>query len=77
MIEETYKDGKWFSDHGFTLLRHKVECITTCKGVPQKDDEWQSHPNRYFEFHIRVCPVGGSEDAEIQESEVANFTISE
>jgi len=69
VIEETYKDGQWFVDRGFDLLRHKIETITTAKGVPQ-NQEWSSFPRRYFEFHIRVCKSDESEDNVITEKEV-------
>eukprot|EP01124_Arcella_intermedia_P027113 TRINITY_DN5242_c0_g1_i1.p1 TRINITY_DN5242_c0_g1~~TRINITY_DN5242_c0_g1_i1.p1 ORF type:complete len:275 (+),score=54.68 TRINITY_DN5242_c0_g1_i1:48-827(+) len=70
VIEETYKDGKWFSDHGFKVLRHKIECITTATGVPQ-GEEWVEHPKRYFEFHIRVNRKEEDDpDALITDSEI-------
>jgi len=70
VIKQTYFDGEWFIARGFTLLRHKIECITTAKGVPQSGDEWKTHPKRYFEFHIRVCPIDKTESAQITETEV-------
>jgi len=70
VLEETFKDGKWFADRGFKLLRHKVECITTAKGVPQGED-WKYFPKRYFEFHIRVNRKEEDDpDAIITESEI-------
>jgi hypothetical protein len=69
VLKETFKDGKWFADRGFQLLRHKVECITTAKGVPQ-DDDWKEYPKRYFEFHIRVNCKDDDPDAIITEAEV-------
>jgi len=70
VLDETYKDGKWFSDRGFKLLRHKVECITTAHGVPQTEESWKEYPKRYFEFHIRVNLKDDNPDAVITESEV-------
>jgi len=70
VIDETYKDGKWFTDRGFKLLRHKIECIATANGVPQNDDEWTQHPKRYFEFHIRVTCKDNDPDAIISEAEI-------
>jgi len=70
VIDETYKDGKWFADRGFKLLRHKIECISTATGVPQTDEEWKTHPNRYFEFHIRVNLKDDVPESTITETEI-------
>jgi len=68
VIEECYKQGEWFRNHGFSILRHKIECIASAEGVPINDNDCLEYPNRYFEFHIRVRrkDMEGTENEEIQ-----------
>jgi len=67
VINEAYKDGEWFKNHGFTLLRHKIECVASAKNVPLTQIESEQFNNRYFEFHIRVRRKNteGSDEAEL------------
>eukprot|EP01130_Rhizamoeba_saxonica_P003129 TRINITY_DN1347_c0_g1_i1.p1 TRINITY_DN1347_c0_g1~~TRINITY_DN1347_c0_g1_i1.p1 ORF type:complete len:204 (-),score=36.34 TRINITY_DN1347_c0_g1_i1:28-639(-) len=74
VIEETYRQGEFFTSKGFEVLRHKIECLASCKGVPKYNEESEHYPNRYFEFHIRVRKKGSegddSEELAITEDEV-------
>eukprot|EP01129_Flabellula_baltica_P016741 TRINITY_DN9070_c0_g1_i1.p1 TRINITY_DN9070_c0_g1~~TRINITY_DN9070_c0_g1_i1.p1 ORF type:complete len:262 (-),score=56.37 TRINITY_DN9070_c0_g1_i1:15-800(-) len=67
VIDECYRQGQWFTDRGFQVIRHKIECLAySTKGVPATPEAYEAFPNRYFEFHIRVrrADSDGSDEEE-------------
>jgi len=70
VIEEAYKDGRWFAERGLEVTRHKVEAYGGSQGVPLTDEEALRYPNRYWEFHLRVNRAEDSADKAITTEEV-------
>lgn len=73
VIEEAYKDGKWFAERGLEVTRHKVEAYGGSEGVPLTDEEAQTYPNRYWEFHLRVNRADDNPDKAITAEEVQSL----
>eukprot|EP00697_Spironema_sp_BW2_P006927 gnl/Spiro4/21113_TR10301_c0_g1_i1.p1 gnl/Spiro4/21113_TR10301_c0_g1~~gnl/Spiro4/21113_TR10301_c0_g1_i1.p1 ORF type:complete len:327 (+),score=64.45 gnl/Spiro4/21113_TR10301_c0_g1_i1:32-982(+) len=74
VIEEAYRDGKFFAERGFEVIRHKIEAYGGSEGVPLTDEEAQKYPNRYWEFHLRVNRKSDAPDAQITPHEVEQLT---
>jgi len=70
VIEQAYNDGRWFSERGFEVTRHKVEAYGGSKGIPLTDEDAEKYPNRYWEFHLRVNRRDDAPDKAITAAEV-------
>jgi hypothetical protein len=54
-IQAAHDDAAVLRDAGLTVLREKVEAVSSADGVPKgADDARHSPPDRYFEFHVLI-----------------------
>eukprot|EP01125_Pyxidicula_operculata_P013667 TRINITY_DN4539_c0_g1_i2.p2 TRINITY_DN4539_c0_g1~~TRINITY_DN4539_c0_g1_i2.p2 ORF type:complete len:171 (-),score=38.67 TRINITY_DN4539_c0_g1_i2:279-791(-) len=52
--EESIRLSQKYMEHGFNVVRTKIEALCSNEGVPESDEESQKYPNNYFEFHVKL-----------------------
>ena len=71
VIAQAMADAKWFTDHGFDVVRRKIEASAYgISGIPQTVQEVAQYPSKYFEFHIKVGRKDASDTSAISEQEI-------
>lgn len=77
VVEQCHADAKYFQDHGFTVLREKIEAtVHGIDGIPQTAQELAAFPTKtkYFEFHIRAHRKGDEANPEpLRDEELAEL----
>jgi len=70
VIAQAQEDAQWFKEHGFAVLRTKIEASAYgIEGIPQTDEQAEAF-NGYFEFHIKVCRKDLTDTSPIDEKEI-------
>ncbi len=73
VVKQSHEDANWFIQHGFSVIREKIEAEAHgIEGIPITDEEMNRYPSKYFEFHIKV----GRADKE-DFSELTHFEIEQ
>ena len=72
VVEQSHADAQWFRDHGFDVVREKIEASAYgIDGVPQSDEPAREHEGkRYFEFHMKVRRADREDGSPITAEEI-------
>ncbi len=71
VVSQAHEDAKWFADHGFTVIREKIEATAYgIIGIPNSNEEMEKYPTKYFEFHIKVGRIDKTDTSELTETEI-------
>eukprot|EP01084_Bolivina_argentea_P232125 391293_1 len=78
VIEQCHCDSKWFAKHGLDVLREKIEAkIFGIKGLPMTRDEFEQHPTKYFEYHVKLRCKSAMDKNGFREQNLTNAEVHE
>jgi hypothetical protein len=70
-VQQSHEDAQWFVQHGFSVIREKIEAEAHgIEGIPMTDEEMNQYPTKYFEFHIKVGRVDQEDFSEMTQDEI-------
>lgn len=70
-VHQSHCDAAWFVQHGFSVIREKIEVeVHGTDGIPLTDEAMNLYPTKYFEFHIKVGRVDKEDLSELTSIEI-------